>query len=121
MPYRTLNHDKIIETAVALEQRIEERFPQTGLRQVAAELVSLSRDTSAEARKLEGPIWPLRLILGGLRRRCCRFAISPPNLGDIIFKLQCTHIRPNRILGVVDPNKGLFTAAAIDRANDGSF
>lgn len=63
MPYRSLSPEKIITTATKLEARIATRFPSSGLRLVAVELVVLSGDTARAARKLEGPIWGLRLLL----------------------------------------------------------
>jgi hypothetical protein len=59
--YRTLDPQQIIATAERLEERIAARFPEAGLRRVAAELVSLSSDLAATAKKLERPIWPLRM------------------------------------------------------------
>ena len=50
----------IIETAERLEKRVAERFPDAGLRGVATELVSLSRDLAKAAKALEAPIWWLR-------------------------------------------------------------
>jgi hypothetical protein len=64
MRYRTLDPAKIIATAQALERRVAERFPDSGLRKVAAELVSLSRDLSDTAKSLEVPIWWLRVLIG---------------------------------------------------------
>jgi len=64
MSYRRLDPDRIIDTAVLLERRIAERFPDSGLRAVAAELVALARDTRDAARKLEAPIWWLRGLVG---------------------------------------------------------
>ena len=43
MPYRTLNLDKIIETAETLQRRISERFPGSGLSGVCRELVDVAR------------------------------------------------------------------------------
>lgn len=63
--YRTLDPARIIETAEKLEERIAERFPESGLRRVAAELVSLSRDLSEGAKQLEQPIWLARILTGG--------------------------------------------------------
>lgn len=60
MRYRTLDSKLIIETAERLEERVAERFPDAGLRGVAAELVSLSRDLARSAKALEAPIWWLR-------------------------------------------------------------
>ena len=42
MGYRTLDPARIIATAERLETRIGERFPDSGLRRVARELVSLA-------------------------------------------------------------------------------
>lgn len=63
MRYRTLDPHLIIETAERLEERVAERFPDAGLRGVAGELVSLSRDLARAARDLEAPIWWLRGVI----------------------------------------------------------
>jgi hypothetical protein len=62
MQYRTLDPACIIDTAERLQERVEARFPQSGLRGVSAELVSLSRDLAQSARLLERPIWWLRAV-----------------------------------------------------------
>jgi hypothetical protein len=64
MRYRTLDPARIISTAEALQQRIAERFPNSGLRKVAGELVSLSQDLARTARELQAPIWWLRVLVG---------------------------------------------------------
>jgi hypothetical protein len=61
--YRRLDPARIIDTAQRLEARIADRFPEAGLRRVAAELVSLSRDIADSARRLEEPIWWLRILI----------------------------------------------------------
>jgi hypothetical protein len=66
MPFRSLDPDKIIGTAIKIEARVAARFPNSGLRGVAAELVTLSRDMALASRQLEGPIWPLRLLVLGI-------------------------------------------------------
>ncbi|RWB25794.1 MAG: hypothetical protein EOQ41_22320 [Mesorhizobium sp.] len=63
MRYRTLDSKLIIETAERLEKRVAERFPHAGLRGVAIELVSLSRDLAKAAKALEAPIWWLRGVV----------------------------------------------------------
>jgi len=63
MPYRTLDPRLIIETAERLEERVASRFPEAGLRKVAAEVVSLSRDLARSAADLEPPIWWLRVLI----------------------------------------------------------
>ena len=55
--YRTLDPAQIIDTAEKLQERIAARFPDAGLRRVAAELVALARDLAKSASELEEPIW----------------------------------------------------------------
>ena len=62
MPYRTLDKDRITETAARLARRISERFPESGLRKVAQELVDLAGDIGRQAEDLEKPILWLRII-----------------------------------------------------------
>ena len=64
--YRTLDPLLIIQTAQLLERRVAERFPEAGLRKVAAELVALARDLAASARELSYPIWWLRIVIGAV-------------------------------------------------------
>lgn len=61
--YRTLDPRLIIDTAERLERRVGERFPEAGLRNVAAELVSLARDLAVAAEALARPIWWLRAFI----------------------------------------------------------
>ena len=63
MPYRTLDRSKIATTAERLERRIGERFPQSGLRAVAGEIVSMARDLGDDAERLARPIWWLRGLI----------------------------------------------------------
>jgi hypothetical protein len=63
MPYRSLDPQRIIDTAILLERRIGERFPESGLRKVAVEFVRLAQDTSAKASRLEQPIWWMRALV----------------------------------------------------------
>jgi hypothetical protein len=64
MHYRALNPNRIIDTAELLQQRLTERFPESGLCKVAAELVALARDGAKSAKALETPIWWLRTAIG---------------------------------------------------------
>lgn len=59
--YSELQPALIIETARRLEQRIEERFPGSGLGRVAAELHRTAAETERVTARLRRPIWPLRL------------------------------------------------------------
>lgn len=62
--YRRLDPEQIIRTAAKLEQRVGERFPEAGLRNVATELVSLARDLAQSAQALQAPIWWVRVLIG---------------------------------------------------------
>jgi hypothetical protein len=59
--FTQLDATKILETVERLEQRIVERFPDTGLRQVAAEVCETSRRLVREADALGSPHWVLRV------------------------------------------------------------
>lgn len=59
--YSELKPERIIETIGALERRIGERFPDSGLSKVAAELKRLANETEETSRRLQRPIWPLRI------------------------------------------------------------
>ena len=61
--YRTLDPAQIIATAERLGHRIAARFPQSSLRVVCAELISLSRDLAGSANSLSRPIWWLRAAI----------------------------------------------------------
>lgn len=60
--YRTIDAERVIATAEQLEARIADRFPDSGLRKVAAELILLSRDIASQAAALEAPIRSLRIL-----------------------------------------------------------
>jgi hypothetical protein len=96
--FRTLKEDKLLETADRLEKRIGERFPQSGLSQVAVEVVQLIREAVVRAERIRRPNMPLRvglvvllvlLVLGGV--------LAFPREDDKL---------PQRVLQVLDETKG---------------
>lgn len=91
MRYRTLDSKLIIETAERLEKRVAERFPHAGLRGVAIELVSLSRDLAKAAKALEAPIWWLRGVV-----------IAAIAAGTLMFLFVGTVLPLGRISGTDD-------------------
>ncbi|TPK65723.1 hypothetical protein FKO01_18855 [Mesorhizobium sp. B2-3-3] len=91
MRYRTLDPKLIVETAERLEGRIADRFPEAGLRGVAAELVSLSRDLAKAAKALEEPIWWLRGLI-----------VAAFIAGVLIFLFVGTILPLDRISGTDD-------------------
>jgi len=58
--YRTLDADKIVETAERLGQRLQERFPDRGLNNVCAELRDVARETQERCRWIRKPHLLLR-------------------------------------------------------------
>lgn len=65
MPYLTLDPARILSTIALLRQRIEERFPTSGLAQVGAELEKLGAKAEATSEELSRPLIGLRIV-GGL-------------------------------------------------------
>jgi len=64
--FRELDAAKIIETVEALERRVAERFPESGLRQLCIALLGIARDASARAAAIAEPMWLLRVGVGVL-------------------------------------------------------
>jgi hypothetical protein len=62
MPYSSLDHTRITQTAETLAARVESRFPTNGLNGVAKALVILARDAATDAEGLAKPIWWLRVL-----------------------------------------------------------
>ncbi len=62
--YRRLDDAQIVATIARLRDRIEERFPGTGLGRVSRELLTLAEESSQVVDYLRRPNWPLRIIVG---------------------------------------------------------
>src|SRR5215467_2207951 len=58
--YRHLDSEKIIKTVETLKERIERRFPESGLSKVAAELLVVARETVHRTVWIQKPHLPLR-------------------------------------------------------------
>ena len=56
-----LRSDAVIKTVARLHQRISERFPESGLSNVAAALRHLGDDVVELTARLRRPVWPLRI------------------------------------------------------------
>ena len=61
--YKTLEPDKIIATLAKLQQRIGQRFPNSGLYRVCEELTTMVQATSARAANISRPNLWLRILL----------------------------------------------------------
>jgi hypothetical protein len=62
--YRRLDDRQIVATIARLRDRIEERFPGSGLRRVAGELLALAEESADCVSYLRRPNWPLRVVVG---------------------------------------------------------
>ena len=60
--FRRLDSGKILETARALTARVGERFPDSGLRRMSAELVGVGQDIGRQSLWLGRPVWPIRAL-----------------------------------------------------------
>ncbi len=63
-PYRTLQPERIVETAIRLERRIAERFPDSGLGRISQEVVNVASEAVVTAEHLSRPYTALRVIFG---------------------------------------------------------
>lgn len=61
MPYQSLNSAKVIETIERLSQRIENRFPESGLGRLCRKLLQISRVTQERTEWIGRPILSLRI------------------------------------------------------------
>lgn len=62
--YRSLNPAFIVETIGRLRDRIQERFPDSGLNKVAAELQQIGDESVARGDWIARPLVPLRIGIG---------------------------------------------------------
>jgi hypothetical protein len=62
--YRELNPQRIIETSVLLHQRIQERFPESGLSKVALEACEVAKAADQVSLWLSKPIVWVRIAVG---------------------------------------------------------
>ena len=62
--YRALDEAKIIGTLERLRNRIGERFPGAGLRNVAEELIAVGSEVSECVDYIRKPNWPIRIAAG---------------------------------------------------------
>jgi hypothetical protein len=62
--YRELNPERIIETSVLLQRRIQERFPDSSLSRIAQELVNVAKSAQQVSEWLSRPIIWVRIAVG---------------------------------------------------------
>ena len=62
MPAQILDAVKIRETIAALEERIELRFPGSGLKEICSSINEIAKRTEQRSREINQPIWWVRAI-----------------------------------------------------------
>lgn len=80
--YRRLDSEKIIETVRAVQNRVEKRFPGSGLSKVVAELLLVAQETVTRTKWIQEP----NLVL-----RCAAIGLSFGIILLIIFVLAHIH------------------------------
>lgn len=68
--YRSLDANKILETVVTLQSRINERFAGAGLGGLAAELRSIAEESMTRAAWIAQPLTKLRLLVAAFAALC---------------------------------------------------
>lgn len=89
--FRSLQPANVVATVELLERRIAERFPDANLRQVASELVTMSREAAERAQAIGRPNIPLRIVQWGLIGCCLGlvvWVVRQLRLSDDVFKLD---------------------------------
>ncbi len=61
--YRALDPTKVVATLEKLGQRVDARFPDSGLSRVCSDLVAIAKQTSQRIGYVSRPNWVLRLLL----------------------------------------------------------
>ena len=62
--YSKLSESEILQTLSRLRDRVAERFPDSGLKQVTEELLQFGGEASRTAAYLQQPNWPVRIGVG---------------------------------------------------------
>jgi hypothetical protein len=88
---RSLTPSKVVETIEILQRRIEERFPGSGLANVARELHTISEDAVVRADRIRRPNWWLRagiaLLIVVILAVLAEIAVSLRVTGDL-FQIE---------------------------------
>ncbi|MCA1836592.1 MAG: hypothetical protein LC721_09810 [Actinobacteria bacterium] len=62
--FRKLDESKIVDSLIALRDRIENHFPDSGLGRVADELIAVAAEVAGCADYLSETNWPIRIFAG---------------------------------------------------------
>lgn len=105
--FTQLKPELILKTIERLEQRITDRFPESGLSRVCSEFRALSHESEALARRLGPPIWAVRiasfvaagllvgLVLWAMTQLVSHFSFDAEGVHDL---LQTTESAINELI-----------------------
>jgi hypothetical protein len=103
--YRQLDESQILATLTRLRLRIAERFPDSGLSRVAAELLAIGDETAARSAYIRAPLWPIRVAVGiviaaiALVLTAVVMSMGQPlGLGNLVTFLQATESAINDLI-----------------------
>ncbi|MCC7507304.1 MAG: hypothetical protein IT259_18505 [Saprospiraceae bacterium] len=88
--YTELRSGPLFSTIEKLEQRIGERFPESGLYQVCCEFRRLAGDCETLAQRLSRPIWPVRIASWAFGILLILVALSAVNVLVQEFRFNIT-------------------------------
>lgn len=80
--YRTLDADRIVETAQRLRNRIAERFPESGLSKVCGEVRDVAQESQRLCQQVVKPRIGLRILVG------LAIVIILAGLGETLYVLE---------------------------------
>ena len=112
MSYRQLDADCTIDTLRKLGNRIEERFPESGLAGVARDLLAAAGETRKRVNWIARPHYPTRLAVGlFLLLMGCLIAFSA---NSILEDLPDEELRGAALVGIIEAgtNELLLAGAA---------
>jgi hypothetical protein len=103
--YRSLNSEKIVDTIGTLCQRIDERFPDSGLSRVCQELLTIAGESQERSAWIAKPHRPLRvgtllllIIMAGALILVLANAAWPRNGFDLVVLVQVSEAALNATL-----------------------
>ena len=91
--YRQLDEAEITQTLARLRDRIAERFPESGLGRVCAELLALANEVRDRAAYARRPHWPIRIGV----------ALAIAAMGAVLLAAAASLARlPMRVIGLAE-------------------
>jgi len=109
MSYQSLDPNHIIDTVGRLTERIDMRFPDSGLGKVCRELQGVARNTAERCIEINRPIMWLRLVSGAF------VLLLPAALFTVImiFKMPDEEMKLDHFVEVLEPGVNVLVLMGI--------